>query len=191
MKIALLGLHKSSNLGDPLIAQTVEKLVCGVVGTEIEFLELDLNPKLYFALSSKSIKNRAIILLYKCICRLLRKIPTNYFLYDINITLLSLVYDGIIKDADYGIIAGGGVIHWRFHDYATPISAFIKACGRKNIPVLVNAVGIEGYNENSKRCRAFSRYLQYDIVKMITTRDDKKTLEETYLRGNLMNSVLV
>ena len=42
----------------------------------------------------------------------------------------------------------------------------------KNIPVMLSAVGVEGYDVGFKECLRLKKALNLDCVKTITTRDD-------------------
>src|SRR5699024_2663748 len=51
----------------------------------------------------------------------------------------------------------------------------------KNIPLIINAAGVEGYDEDDARCQLLKDSLNRSIVKSITTRDDIETLNNKYI----------
>lgn len=181
MKIALLGLHHDANQGDPLICLCVKKLMENEI-REIEWVDFDLNHKRYFSFSDK-IYIKVIEYLFK-INEKVNSFWSIDLLSKINFYLLTTAYKSVLKDIDFGMIAGGGIIHYKHHDYATGICAFINACIKSSKDVFINAVGIEGFEEKSKRCKLFKHFLSSDNVKIITTRDDIETLQTYYLHGS-------
>lgn len=180
MKISILGLHSDINLGDPLICQTVKSIYQRIIDDKIEWEDIDLRN--YFGNAKKSIIYRFLIKVFWRItyCR----IRNNRFLHEIRILFLSHDLSKQVKGSNLAIIAGGGIIHYKCHDYIIGVAAFIRACKIHDIPVIINAVGIEGFDADNAKCVLAQKYLQYDNVKAITTRDDIATLNNKYLQGN-------
>lgn len=96
--------------------------------------------------------------------RSLSKYNVDLF-HEIRIRFISFGFAQLLKGQDKAIIAGGGIIHYKFHDYYAGICAFILACQRLNVPCIINAVGVEGYNRKSSKCRMFAKFLSLPIVK--------------------------
>ncbi len=86
-----------------------------------------------------------------------------------------------IKAADMVIFAGGGIIKYKYERFYESISEIVQCAKEHGIPVYFNSVGIEGYDSNDERCMMLKRALNADCVKVITVRDDLKTLRRSYL----------
>lgn len=181
LKIAILGLHTDKNLGDQLICKTVIRLYNDYINDEVSWTKVDL--RYYHSQFIESNKSRKLKYFFLFLHWLLKKWPFNTFsiFYRMRVVYLSYEMKELIAGADKAIIAGGGVIHYRFHDYCAGICAFILACQRGNIPLIINAVGIEGFDNNNLKCKMFAKYLNYPIIKLISTRDDINTLKKKYL----------
>lgn len=177
-RIAFLGYHTDRNLGDPLICQTVEHIYRDMLAEETQWIRLNLRD--CFEGVPMNFGNR----LRKCIFVFCRKAShhSQWPLWNnVRVCMAARGYDSLLKDADWGIAAGGGVIHYRTHDSWIGVCAFIKACHKRNIPLVLNAVGVEGFERNNHRCRLLSRYLCFENVKYISTRDDFSTLQQYLL----------
>lgn len=179
-KAALLGLFTDRNFGDPLICQTVSQLYDMQAGQPFEWVKADLRHA--FIRLPRTAGNRMLKYVSEAVLRI-ADFTHWESMYRMRIGLLSKAYVKQVEGCDLAIIAGGGIIHYRHHDYWQNISAFIVACGRLGIPVAVNAVGIEDYDAGNLKCRMLSSYLRQDIVKSVTTRDDIDVLK-LYMEGS-------
>lgn len=100
----------------------------------------------------------------------------SYNIYTNNLELL--------RNADAIIFAGGGIIKYkyeRFHEY---IPQIIDVAEEENIPVFFNSVGIEGFDAMNKNACRLQEALNKNCVKVITVRDDVKTLKEQYIQNS-------
>lgn len=79
---------------------------------------------------------------------------------------------------------GGGVIKYKYETFTNSVPALIRMAEQLNIPIVLNAVGVEDYDPNDYRCRRMKKYLNKEIVKHITTRDDIDTLYNKYYDGH-------
>lgn len=174
-RIAFLGYHTDANLGDPLICQIVEQIFRQELAEDTEWIPLNLRNS--FKGAPINLKNKLIKALFVFIRKANRHIRLP-LVDDLCVSLASWGYDLQIKDTDWGIIAGGGIIHYRTHDSWIGVCAFIKACRKRNIPVVLNAVGVEGFEKENHRCQLLSHYLCSKNVKYISTRDDFSTLQQ-------------
>ena len=57
----------------------------------------------------------------------------------------------------------------------------MKIARKRNIPIMMNGVGIEGYSEKDIRCQRLKKAINQDCFKVITTRDDIETLRDNYI----------
>lgn len=181
-KVALLGLHLDDNYGDPCIAETVKYIYSKLIPTETDWLCIDLRK--FCTLDNK---HNISDFHYKIIKKI-----SNYatrknrgWLGECVIKYLARIFYRQLDGVNLGILAGGGTIHYRVHDYWIGISAFIKACDRRNIPVIINGVGVEDYDEHNPKCRVFSKYLQWKNVKAAITRDDLDGLKSYFGQRNI------
>lgn len=175
-KIALLGLHTDSNYGDPLICQCTQKLFAEIVeGSSWT----NINLRRYFTINENTWVVKALRYAYMIVNKYIKVESLRFRLIIFILTILFYTYT---KNCTLGIIAGGGIIHYKHHDYSLGISAFIKACKLRGIHVIVNAVGIEGFEQNDFKCQILSKALRMRNVKAITTRDDIETLRNSYLK---------
>lgn len=178
-RIAFLGYHTDDNLGDPLICQTVERIYRDMVPEDTMWMPLNLRDCFKGVPMNLRNKFRKHVFVF---CRKASHHSQWRLWDDLRVEMASQSYGTLLKDADWGIAAGGGVIHYRTHDSWIGVCAFIKACLKRNIPVVLNAVGVEGFEKNNHRCRLLSHYLSAENVKYISTRDDFSTLRQ-YLSG--------
>lgn len=86
----------------------------------------------------------------------------------------------LIKYADLIIFAGGGLIKYFEEKIVRIIETVVTEAERLQIPVMFNAVGVEGYEEKDERCQRLKHVLESSCVKVITTRDDVVTLKNQY-----------
>lgn len=71
------------------------------------------------------------------------------------------------------------------------MTALIEVAEELGIPLVINAAGVEGYDEQDPRCQLLKKSLNSDIVKSVTTRDDIKTLNEKYIHNHKTHTAKV
>lgn len=86
-----------------------------------------------------------------------------------------------IKDLDAIVFTGGGFIKFKTQGLNYIDELILEIARRRGIPVMMNAVGVEGYSETDIRCQRLKKALNSENVKMITTRDDIDTLNGRYI----------
>ena len=74
-----------------------------------------------------------------------------------------------IRYVDAVIFAGGGLI-----------SEIVEEAEKCHVPVFLNAMGVEGYDENNERCQRLKRALNSETVKAVTIRDDYDLFKNEY-----------
>lgn len=84
------------------------------------------------------------------------------------------------QGADAVIFDGGGIVKFRQERFFLYVDEIMRWADRARIPVLFNAVGVEGYDARDARCRLLKCALNRRTVKMLTTRDDAETLRRFY-----------
>ena len=82
------------------------------------------------------------------------------------------------------VVAGGGLIKFKYQHFHLYLAGLVRAASSLSIPVVLNAMGIEGFDDTDERCRLLIAILNNPIVKVVTTRDDLETLDRRYLKDN-------
>ena len=85
-----------------------------------------------------------------------------------------------LLEADMIVFAGGGLVKFHrqnFHFFVDDITALADVRG---VPVVFNAVGVEGFSAHDGECRLLRRALKRRCVKAVTTRDDLDMLIGKY-----------
>jgi len=184
-RVALLGLFTDRNFGDPLICRSCRQLFEMEAAEPLEWVECDLRHP-FMALPRTS-----GVRMLKYMSEGIRRIQdplSAKALYKLRICILEKVFSRQLDGCDAAVIAGGGIVHYRHHDYWQTISAFIKACWRKEIPVAINAVGIEDYDPDNVKCRILSEFFSYPNIKAATTRDDLEALQHYFGNSRAITS---
>ncbi len=189
-KIAILGLHADRNLGDQIICQIVMKLYQKYYNEKIEWTKVDL--RFYHTSLIALFQNKKRRIIYLFFHRFFKILTISRFalFHDMRIKYLSYEMEELLKGADSAIIAGGGIIHFKHHDYYAGICSFILACQRNHIPLAINAVGVEGFDKEDPKCKMFQKYLNFPIIKIITTRDDIDTIKKSYIDSKSITPVI-
>ncbi len=164
-KCILVGLINCKNFGDKVIFKCSETLLKKY--SSDEYINLDLNLQLPIF---KKITR-------KIIHKIINK--DKYLSYQVKI--YEELFDTYINDVDKIIFVGGGIIKFKYQLFWAQISAIINIASRKNISVFFNAVGVEGYDENDKKCQILKESLNKPCVKLITVRDDIDLLQKKYI----------
>ena len=189
-KILLIEL-KNNNLGDSIIADTCEYIIKSI-NQHVSISRIGLFPP-------KSImKNFKKYLPFKAYNFLIEKTKHKYIQHILefikwhrftkkNKPAYKYYYDAI-SASDIVIVAGGGLIKYSREDLWNPIYTITKICSENNIPIMFNAVGVEGYDKNNFRCQLLKRSLSNKCVS-ITTRDDFAKLKK-YIPKNKQTSIV-
>ena len=176
-RICFVGLYEEFNMGDPVIAHCTEWLFSkDVPDVEIVRLTLDNPDKILKRSFLFKIKNKAR--------KLLGKVYTNEE-KAIQVFPIALnYYRNRIKESDLVILVGGGLIKYKYQMLGVETAALCEACILEGKNLIINAVGIEGYDAGNNICQMLCKSLQNKAVKYISTRDDLELLKDYYLRGN-------
>ena len=204
-KVLLCGLKYDYNFGDCIINTCTKKMIeeeLKYTKKVIKINEIDLYGRDSFESYYKI--NKGIIyylrkliynilsLIYLCFKKIKIKKMEN-FIYDIKwyfseeFLIYKKYYKKEIMNSDYIIIVGGGLIMYKYLNLYHYISQILKYSKKYNKIVYINAVGIEGYDTNNRKCRRLKDALNYNCLKMITTRDD---IEKLKLYINNPNTII-
>lgn len=180
--ICFAGLMSETNLGDIVIIESTKGLYKEALKGQGNFKVSDLN----LQFTNLSFSYRAI--------RKLKRLFYSIFSSDsshLEVSLLKKHYKKQIKNADLLVLVGGGLIKYKYQSFFLCLTALIEVAKELNIPLVINAVGVEGYDENDPRCQLLKESLNNDIVKSITTRDDIKTLSHKYIYNKEIHTAKV
>lgn len=199
-KIALIGLNYDTNLGDPIICDSTKFLVNQIINeknktNKYELSSFDMSGRIDF----EKMYNYQYSFFQKYIVRGINigiRIISKLFWKNKKIDsffqvanwytgkeyfLVKNFYKEKLKNIDAIIFVGGGLIKYKYQGVNFYIQEVIKYAQKNNISVMINAAGVEGFDLNDFKCRMLKNALNRDCVKIITTRDDIRLLEEKYI----------
>jgi polysaccharide pyruvyl transferase WcaK-like protein len=182
-RILLVGLTTERNLGDRIIAECAEFLFRqATLQNPIDFQWVDLAG--CFQRESVPVK-------------IIRKIKmigfwaTRRFLpsmakaeIESGINRQCEYFSHHIDHVDLIVIVGGGIIKFKTEFFHYFIPGLVRAAEKNGTSIMINAAGVEGYDNENVGCQALKKALNSAVVKVITTRDDIETLRESYLPNN-------
>lgn len=93
-----------------------------------------------------------------------------------NVKLLENA-ESLIKQSDVVVFGGAPMFNYLYQNFYERTAVALEIAQKYNKPVIFSAIGIEGYDENNKRCQRLKTTLNFDCVKQITTRDDFPLLQ--------------
>ncbi len=178
-KILVAGLVSDKNLGDKIIVDCTSYLLRSqLTDQQTSVEELDLRKYTealgkHFQLKRKLAEDPD---------RVVKLFKFNFYKYLVKSA--TRFYKRKIEGNSLIVVAGGGMIKFKYQSVWLYISGLIFAANKLGIPVALNAVGVEGFDDNNPKCSYLKEALNSPNVISITTRDDLKTLQEHYLKGN-------
>ena len=182
-KIAVIGLYSIRNAGDNILCEATSYLLKKEL-PDAEIIPVDVNPrigafhglgKIPFLISKVLIHLSGYFFRYENAGRF--RYIYEYFMWWLKVNGL---FRKKLKDADAAVFAGGGFLKFRTQGLNYDVEQIVKICEKRNIPVMMNAVGIEGFDLSDIRCRRLREAINRPVVKVITTRDDIDTLQNCY-----------
>lgn len=96
-----------------------------------------------------------------------------------------------LDNLDMIIFCGGGLIKYHQQNFHYFLNEITAAAEEKNIPVIINSVGVEGYDGSNPECQILKKAINRPCVRYISTRDDIKTLQEKYVTNKAIKTELV
>ena len=160
-KVAIMGLNSLNNYGEKFIIKCVEHLLTDL---EYTYFTIDFETKMGFVKTS----------FYYLIIGFSKIVPLNELKYKIIYFAVKFrCYSEYLKqlnDKDALIFAAGSFKYgtqklWCHYSLA------IEIAEKYGIPVMFNAMNLQKYNENDWRCRFLKKHVNYNCVKVFTTRD--------------------
>ncbi|WP_289225387.1 polysaccharide pyruvyl transferase family protein [Bacteroides acidifaciens] len=179
-KICFVGLYNEKNLGDPIIFDCTEWLYgkCVESGDFVsQRLYLDYVQKTYRPSIMWKVRNRVA------------RIFSPGRLYSLSFEKMIFkktreYFETYIKDFDLVVVVGGGIVKWTYQFFYAELTALLNAAESLNVPVVFNAVGVEGYSDSDFKCRMLKQAMQLPALIHVSTRDDLETLAGKYYDGN-------
>lgn len=183
-KVAVVGLYAIKNAGDNILCEATQYLIKHK-DPEVQIVEVDVNPRLKsysgieripFWISKILIKISGYIFQYENSSSF--RYHYEYFMWWLKI---HHKFEKQLKGVDAIVFAGGGFLKFRTQGLNYYVEQIMKIATKNHIPVMMNGVGIEGYSESDIRCQRLKKAINQDCFKVITTRDDIRTLQECYI----------
>ncbi|GAA5039094.1 polysaccharide pyruvyl transferase family protein [Microbacterium fluvii] len=183
--IGVVGLLTNENVGDYLLVEA-SKYLLRAHDPDTVLVDIDVDPQNASVRSGVRRLNFRAAAVMKAFQRpVLALVRNDRFAYHYNAlywkTKLGWYFTERIKDLDAVVFTGGGFIKYKTQGLNYIDELILKAARARGIPVMMNAVGVEGYSETDIRCQRLKKVLNYDNVKVITTRDDIETLDTCYV----------
>lgn len=178
--ISVVGMPNTNNFGDPILLENTVSLIKSVVPDEnINIVDLELG-----GLSDQ--RRFFYKLTRKVLSIFLNKKSLKYYKYLIYIqkVVLKNFYIKKLERSKVIIFAGGGLIKYSYQEVGMRVALIVEIAKELNIPVMLNAAGVEGYNGKHPTAVYLKDAINNGTVKVITTRDDLKTLTDNYLETN-------
>ena len=85
-----------------------------------------------------------------------------------------------IQYSDAVVFAGGGLLKVKQEKFYCHVCDIISEAERLGIPVFMNSVGVEGFDDEDERCTMLKTCVNYNCVKAITIRDDFALMKDKY-----------
>lgn len=188
-KIAVIGLYSIPNMGDLILCETSQFLIREYGkknDIDYEIIPMDLCPRF------PSDYHGVEYIKYR-LSRKMKTIASKKFAYEDGTAYryryeytmwklrLKRYYMRTLKNVDAIVFAGGGFLKFRTQGLNYYVEMVVDIALKYQIPVMMNGVGIEGYDETDIRCQKLKKAINTGIIKSITTRDDIDTLKGNYI----------
>lgn len=126
-----------------------------------------------------------------CVEYLIRKVSEENKIKKVKVNTRDIRKDkssaklAAVRNSDLVIIPGGGMIKYQVENLPVALERVMSRAEHYGIPVMFNAVGVEGYDIEDEGCRLLLDMLSRYCVKKVTSRDYADFLNENYLRGDI------
>ena len=178
-RIVLAGLTRYENYGDQFIYRSLSYLLSNM-NEQIEILELDFE-------STRSSANSLT-------SRLLHKAARVFNSADLELKSLKRkhrkAYEAVISKAD-GIIFACGSFKYGTQKLWAYYSLVIDIAKKHHVPVMFDAMNVQKFDGNNRKCMILKQHLNEPIVTWFTSRDGEdgvKRLRESYVTNPLLKT---
>ena len=183
--VGVVGLTTNANVGDYLLVESA-KFLLRSHDPDTVLVDIDVDPRgAGVFVGKRKLNFRAADLLKRAERPILAVFRGKRSLYYLNYWYtrikLGWYFEQRVKNLDAVVFAGGGFIKFKTQGLNYLDELILQAAHKRGIPVMMNAVGVEGYSETDFRCQQLKKALNLDNVKVITTRDDIDTLNNHYI----------
>jgi len=164
-RIAFVGLYAEHNFGDPIIAKCTETMF-------LENLPESISPAVVRLNIDERHRHPAVEM--KLIRKFLR-FPLNRIDFLKRFEEVCYVksyhryYAAQLQDIDLVVVVGGGIIKYSYQFFWGSLAALFDVAQNLQIPVVLNAVGVEGYDESNWKCRLLQEALYHPTLRYIST----------------------
>ena len=184
-KIAVVGLYSIRNVGDHIICETTKYLIDNA-GLDTEIVEVDALPRQKSSYKGFNFFTFAVSVLLRRLGQIfLNQKKCSWFRYKFEYfswwLRLHNYYKDALCDVDAIVFSGGGFLKFRTQGLNYYVEQIVRVAFKRKIPVMMNAVGVEGYSKDDIRCQRLKAAINLECVKIITTRDDIILLENKYV----------
>lgn len=182
MKVCLVNVKYSPNLGDGLLTECLEKMLIDKGKGSLEVFSMDLAGRLDYQAGGGS---RQIIL--KKIDRLpftIRYLALNFILHVFSVLKWAPHYRKNMENADLIVIGGGNLISDVDWNFSTKLALVLKVAVARNLPVYIYGVGVSGTWTN-RGLKLLRRQIAKSNIKAIYVRDQqsKMNMQEYFVES--------
>lgn len=176
--IDIFAFIEDKNIGDPVIGETCKYLVEKICKNN----NIEANIRLHRLFPPKNVNEMWISKFLRRQCsrnlsnieRIITYLVFRTYIF-FNRTYMKY-YKEIIKSSHLVIFGGGGLLKYVSQDFWASDYCILYYCDKYKVPVYLNAIGIEGYDENNFTSRLIKKLINKKCIKKITTRDDIDSL---------------
>lgn len=184
-KIAVVGLYTLKNAGDNILCDVTQYMIKDTLKGKVEFVDVDVNPSIATYHGIDKIKYRISRKMLRMSEKLFSYEHSGWLRYQYEYLMwwlrINKRFKQQTKDVDAIVFAGGGFLKFRTQGLNYYVEQLVKIATKRNIPIMMNGVGIEGYDEHDIRCQRLKKAINKDCMKVITTRDDVDILQNCYI----------
>lgn len=184
-RIGVLGLSSNKNIGDYLLVEATRHLLARL-NEDIELVDIDIDPRArHHYRGVNKIRRKLFTILRNAEPHVFATVrsPRARYAYQWLYWHLKLHWhlDREIRNLDALVFSGGGFIKFQTQGLNYLDQQVIALAEKRDIPIMMSAVGIEHYDAHDLRCQRLKKALNSPIVRVITTRDDIATLNDDYI----------
>lgn len=139
-------------------------------------------------------RNLGDVVISDCVKYLIKKSAKKDGLKNLKITSLDIRRQkdkaslAKIRNSDLVVFPGGGFIKYKKERFPLEMGRFTDLAEHFGIPVMYNAMGVEGYDSEHEGCQKLKAMLENRSSRYITSRDYSDFLNETYLKDSHIKS---
>lgn len=176
MEIAVFGEYYSTNLGDPVILDSVIYMIRSIYkNANVKIIDMHGRDRIILANNNENnIKKYNKI--KKPLILKTSKTFVNWVFKDKR--RLHEYFEKSLENTDLLIIAGGQLIMNNNLIFPLRLHELVKIANDKKIPIIFNSCGVQNYSKKNFGTKLLEQSLNYDNVKIVTTRDDLKMLKK-------------